>query len=112
VVPGALGAIADWQGPKEAMFLELDQPAWQMTALKLADAGDRLVLRLFNASSEPLSGSLTFGFPVKSVARARLDETPIEPAAVGADVLTTSLRGFEIATYLIEPATPLAIEQP
>ncbi|HEY9724656.1 MAG TPA: glycoside hydrolase family 38 C-terminal domain-containing protein, partial [Oscillatoriaceae cyanobacterium] len=111
VVPGALGAIADWQGAKEAMFLELDQPAWQMSALKVADAGVRLVLRLFNANSEPSSGTLTFGFPVRSVARARLDETPIEPAAVGADVLTTSLRGYEIATYLIEPATPLSIEQ-
>ncbi|MDB5099956.1 MAG: hypothetical protein JWM80_4377 [Cyanobacteria bacterium RYN_339] len=78
-------------------LLAIDQPAWQFSALKQAAAGDARVLRIFNGSPEPKTGTLAFGFPVRQVRRARLDETPLDAVADG----PLTLRGHEIATFLL-----------
>jgi hypothetical protein len=38
------------------------------------------------------------------VTTSRLDEKPGEPIVMDGDRLTLSLRGFEIGTFLVEPA--------
>ncbi|MNS55383.1 Mannosylglycerate hydrolase [compost metagenome] len=103
-VPAAAHPLAAWSGFEAGSYLGVDQPAWQFSALKQAETGTGLVLRVFNAGAEPREGTITFGFPVKAASLARLDETPGEPVVLDGDRLSLSLRGFEIATFLLDPA--------
>jgi alpha-mannosidase len=103
-VPAAAHPLAAWRGHETGSYLSVDQPAWQFSALKRAESGTSLVLRVFNAGPEPREGTITLGFPVKAASLARLDETPGEPVVLDGDRLTLSLRGFGIATFLLDPA--------
>jgi alpha-mannosidase len=85
-------ATAERQAP--VSLLEIDQPAWRFSALKRAEAGDGLVLRVYNNGAEPATG--TIGGPFKVVGRARLDETPLPGAP------SFTLGPYEIATFLLE----------
>jgi alpha-mannosidase len=102
VVPAAAHPLATWQGHQTGSFLSVDQPAWQLSALKRSEAGAHLVLRVFNTGAEPREGTISFGFPVRSVVLSRLDETAGEPVVLDGDRLSLSLRGFEIGTFLVE----------
>lgn len=103
-VPAAAHPLAAWRGHETGSYLSVDQPAWQFSALKRSESGAGLVLRVFNTGPEPREGTITLGFPVKAASLARLDETPGEPVVLDGDRLSLSLRGFGIATFLLEPA--------
>jgi alpha-mannosidase len=103
VVPAAAHPLAQWQGHQTGSYLSVDQPAWQLSALKRSESGEHLVLRVFNTGAEPREGTIAFGFGVKSVVISRLDETAGEPVVLDGDRLSLSLRGFEIGTFLLEP---------
>jgi alpha-mannosidase len=102
VVSAAAHPLATWQGHQTGSYLSVDQPAWQLSALKRSESGEHLVLRLFNTGGEPREGTIAFGFPVRSVVLSRLDETAGEPVVLDGDRLSLSLRGFEIGTFLVE----------
>lgn len=103
VVPAMASPLADWKGHRVAEIVEIDQPAWQFSALKRSESGKHLVLRVFNASPEPQAGTVQLGFPVDRVVVARLDETPGEELPLGARQFTAELRPYEVATFLIVP---------
>lgn len=102
VVPAAAHPLAAWQGHQTGSYLSVDQPAWQLSALKRSESGEHLVLRVFNTGEEPREGTISFGFPVKAVTLSRLDETAGEPVVLDGDRLNLSLRGGEIGTFLVE----------
>jgi alpha-mannosidase len=104
VVPAAAHPLAAWKGFETGSYLSVDQPAWQLSTLKRAETSDLLVLRVFNLGEEAREGTIAFGFPVKSITQSRLDEKPGEPVVIDGDRLSLSLRGFEIGTFLVEPA--------
>jgi alpha-mannosidase len=106
VVPALAVPLATWAGHKADSWLSWDEPAWQFSALKRAEEGEALVLRLFNGSAEAKAGTLRLGFPVRAIRRARLDETPGEALEYGEDGLALDLGPAEIATLLIETAVP------
>ena len=103
VAPAAAFPLAEWKGHAAASWLALEQPAWGFSALKQAEGSEHLVLRVFNGSAGPTRGTLRLGFPVRAAQRARMDETPLEPAALEDGVLTATLGAFEVATWLLEP---------
>ncbi|GEM_PF-3237686 len=105
VVPAMAAPLADWKGHRMAELIEIDQPAWQFSALKRSESGKHLVLRVFNASPEPQAGTVHFGFPVDRVMAARLDEAPREELPLGPRQFTALLGPHEIATFLIVPRT-------
>jgi alpha-mannosidase len=75
------------------------------SALKGAEDGDGLILRLFNPADGPTQARLTG--PLE-VSRLRLDETGSEPAADG----TVELGPHEIATLRLRPTTPTPENRP
>lgn len=103
VVPAVASPLAEWKGHRMAELVEIDQPAWQFSALKRSESGKHLVLRVFNASPEPQAGTVQFGFPVDRVVTARLDETPGEELPLGPRQFTAELRPYEVATFLVVP---------
>jgi hypothetical protein len=103
VVPALASPLADWKGHRMAELIEIDQPAWQFSALKRSESGKHLVLRVFNASPEAQTGTIQFGFPVDRVVVARLDEMPGEELPLGPRQFTAELRPHEVATFLIVP---------
>lgn len=103
VVPAMAAPLAEWKGHRLAELVEIDQPAWQFSALKRSESGKHLVLRVFNASPEPQAGTVHFGFPVDRVVTARLDETPGEELPMGPRQFTAELRPYEVGTFLIVP---------
>jgi alpha-mannosidase len=103
-VPVAAFPLAAWKGHAAASWLAVDQPAWGFSALKRAEAGDHLVLRVFNGSASETTGTLRLGLPIAGAQRARMDETPLEAASLDEGCLTATLRPFEVATWLLTPA--------
>ncbi len=104
VAPACAFPLAEWKGHAAASWLTLDQPAWGFSALKRAETGNHLVLRIFSGSTQPTTGEVRLGFPVRQALRARMDETPGEAVTLEDGVLTATLRPFEVATWLLEPA--------
>ena len=96
VAHGAVGGIARPDRPA----LALDPPALTLSAFKTADDGAGIVVRVYNPTAEPLTGTLHFFDAPASVRRAALDEAPGEPLALGADgVLADTWSPFRIHTY-------------
>jgi hypothetical protein len=50
-----------------------------LSAVKLAESGDAMILRCVNLSERPASGEWRFASPVSEAWLARLDETPLTP---------------------------------
>jgi len=60
-------------------LLELAPRDLTLTALKPADDGDGLVVRVLNPTDDPVEATLRFGMTPRSVDAVRLDETPAGP---------------------------------
>lgn len=103
VVPAMASPLAEWKGHRMAELIEINQPAWQFSALKRSESGKHLVLRVFNASPEPQTGTVHVGFPIDRVVAARLDETPGEELPLGPRLFTAELQPYEVGTFLIVP---------
>ncbi|SNY92210.1 alpha-mannosidase [Cohaesibacter sp. ES.047] len=73
--------------------------------VKIAEAGNGLVLRLFEHANRRASTDITFGIPVKSVRIVNLmEEKPSEPLTLSNNAVTVSFRPFELVTLLVECA--------
>ena len=72
-----------------------------LSALKPADDGDGLVVRVLNPNDTPTATTIRFGFPVAAARAVRLDETGTDDVAVeGGEIRTTvparALRSFRV----------------
>lgn len=87
--------------PNELAFLTLDNTDLQITAVKQAEDGQGLIVRLFNATTKPQTATLRFGKKLASVVLSKADESPIEKLKpTGAD-LKIQVPIKKIATYRI-----------
>jgi alpha-mannosidase len=76
-----LRAVAAGEAPLAsagAALVELEPRSVVLTALKPAEGGAGVVLRLLNPSDEPCEVRVGLGFPVSGARLVRLDETPCE----------------------------------
>ena len=105
---------------EDVSFLELANGPALITAVKMAEADDALVVRLHNPTSDEAEATLLSSVPLASAAMARLDETPGEslqvehgpypvanPDAAGQPDrcrILVRLRPKQIATVLLDPA--------
>lgn len=62
----------------EAGFLEIEPAELVLTAVKLAEAGERLILRFYNISNQPVDARIGFNKPLKAVALTNLKEEPVK----------------------------------
>jgi len=69
------------------------------TALKLAEDGNSLVLRMFESGGEPFNGHATFGINPKSAEEVNFLEDRIGAAATEAAGMRITLKPWEIKSY-------------
>lgn len=105
--PGHQG-VADGMIPGGASFLEKTSPVVSITAIKLAEHGQGLVVRLVNLSEEPVVENLKSGLPVLDATKVGLREEPMtifrDDASVthGGMQVSIPLAPCEIATVILD----------
>lgn len=72
------------------------------SALKLAENGKDLVLRVWNPTGDTLPLSVSTILPVKGVERIRMDETPIAPLDFADGTFSLDLGPHKIETFLLK----------
>ena len=70
-------------------------------AVKRADVGDGLVVRLWETTGRATTARLACGLPVRTARKATLEEASGEELPVRDGVVEVELRGFEIATVIL-----------
>lgn len=86
-------------------FASVDKSNVTLETVKKAEASDALIMRVFEHANVRATVRITFGVPIKSVRRVNLmEEKAGPPLEITDNSVTLSLRPFEIATLLIEPA--------
>ena len=64
--------------PQRHGFLELEPAQLVLSAVKRSEDGEALVVRLFNPTSKPMKGTLTFGENVAAAELITLEEIPLK----------------------------------
>ena len=72
--------------------------------MKQAEAGDGLILRVFEHANRRARAKISFGLPIKQARLVNLMEENGVPLDVEDNAVTLALRPFEIATLLVIPA--------
>jgi len=90
--------------PLQASFLTAD-PADKIifSGVKPAENGEGWIFRFWNAAWKPVAAELSFGFPVSSVVKCRLDEEESEPLEVSGNRVEAPFRSNEIVTLKVVP---------
>jgi alpha-mannosidase len=89
--------------PAPSLGAELAGAGLAFGALKESEEGDAVVARCVNLTDASVAGRWRFGFPVRRAQLARLDETPLGPAAVDAAGDVTFTAGpHAVVTILVE----------
>lgn len=100
------GDLAD-----EASLLRLCGDGAVLSAVKKAEDGDALVVRLHNPKDKDLSTRLEVGVPLERAYFARLDETPIAPVSLevgGSRQLLLHLKPKQVVTLVLSTARGFA----
>ena len=86
--------------PHETSFVSLRAPGIAMSALKRAEDGEGVIVRLYNPTRRPSEGELRTLWPIARAWECRLDETPTEEAGLlGPRTVRLRLGPGEIKTY-------------
>ncbi len=78
-----------------------------LSAVKKAERGDELVVRLYNTTTKPLAGTITCHFPLLSAQLANLEERPLpngELEVVEGKKVQLDVPAKRIITLLLKPA--------
>lgn len=86
-----------------ADVLRVEGTGLEITAVKKAEIGEALVVRLYNTGAEPRTCSLTSAIPLRKAWRANADENPVEELAVRDSSVTAAVAPYAIVTLLLEP---------
>ena len=93
--------------PPRHSFVAVEPRDVFVSALKSAENGDGLVLRLWNAAAAPRTATVRLALPVASAATANLNEEPGAAIPLAADgSLTVPLRPRQAATILLRTSNP------
>nr|WP_277349111.1 glycosyl hydrolase-related protein [Streptomyces sp. HNM0575] len=80
-----------------------------VTAVKSAEDGDGIVVRLFNSGGTPVTATLAPAFPVASAGSCDLEENALQQLEIQHDgTLRLPLPGGRITTLRLRPAAPTA----
>jgi len=86
----------------ELSLLTLDNPNLPITAVKQAEDGKGLIVRLFNALADEQTGTLRFHKKLASAALCKADETVIEALQPIGNELRIKVGGKKIRTYRVQ----------
>jgi alpha-mannosidase len=92
---------AGGDGPTSASFLEVDAPNVIVEAVKKAEDGDDIIVRLYEAEHKQAHARLRFGFPIRAASEVNLMEEEPTPLRVRANGVTLDFRPFEIKTVRV-----------
>ncbi|MBI3961908.1 MAG: hypothetical protein HY335_04070 [Deinococcus sp.] len=81
--------------PLEQSFLQVEPEQLVVSALKRAEHGQGLILRVYNPTNQAVPARLRWFQPLNAVTEARLDETPLGPATMAADGTFTCTIGAQ-----------------
>jgi alpha-mannosidase len=88
--------------PANWSLISVTPGAVAISAIKRAESGDGLIVRLYNPGDQPQETALTFGLPMVDVREVRLDEEPLGDAqgdiAITAHEARLTVRAGEIRT--------------
>ncbi len=89
--------------PPRLSFLRLEPESLQVSAVKAADDGDGLIIRLWNVEEHPVEGWLRLWQPFARAVRCRMDERTEDDAvlAESTDTLRLTVRGREVVTLRV-----------
>ena len=86
-----------------ADVLNIEGSGLEITAVKKAEIGETLVVRLYNTGAEPRTCTLTSGIALHKAWRANADEIPVEELAVNGRAVAVPVPPYAIVTLLLEP---------
>jgi alpha-mannosidase len=84
--------------PREASFIEVDAPNVVVEAVKQAEDGDDLIVRLYECAHAQTRTTVRFGFPLRAAAEVNLMEEQPRALRVVDDTVEVVLGPFEIKT--------------
>ena len=87
-----------------ASFLEVDAPNVIVEAVKQAEDGDDMIVRLYECENRAAHAPVRFGFPIASAAEVDLMEENPAPLALEDGAVRLAFRPFEIKTVRVTPA--------
>jgi alpha-mannosidase len=96
--------VGGGDGPISASFVEVDAPNVIIEAVKKAEDGDDIIVRLYESEHKAARACLRFGFPIRAAAEVNLMEEAPAPLSVRANGVTLDFRPFEIKTVRVTPA--------
>jgi alpha-mannosidase len=97
-----LTTAREGQAARRSSFLRVDRPGVVVDAVKKAEDGDNMVVRLYEALGQRGPVRLTCARPVADVRRANLLERPESKVELAADgSIPLSVHPFEIVTLLL-----------
>ncbi len=96
VVPPQTGPL-----PAEASFLEVDAPNVIVEAIKQAEDGDAVIVRLYEAAHAAARATLRFGRDVTAVEEADLMERPLRDLPCEGNAVELEFAPFEIKTLRV-----------
>jgi mannosylglycerate hydrolase len=93
--------------PPSGSLLSIDNPSFDLTAVKTAEDGRGLIVRGVNLAHEPASLQLTSMLPLQSASRTRIDESSLHELQVErAHTLSVRLQPLELLSLRLEPLGP------
>ena len=92
------GHKASMERSRQASWISTDAPSIIVEAVKKAEDGSSVIVRLYENSGARTTVALTFGFPVAVAASVDLMERNGQPLTVTGNSLTLVFRPFEILT--------------
>ncbi len=99
--PGALG--------REFSLLKVSSPRIRVLALKKAEQGDEVIVRLVELDGQPQANvRVSFARPISAAREVNGQEQPVGPATVTGGALVTSFSAYEPRTFAVKLATPPA----
>jgi alpha-mannosidase len=97
-------ALHDGILPASGSLLSIDNPSFDLTAVKKAEDGRGLVVRGVNLAHKPTDIQLTSMLPLQSASRTRMDETSLHELQVeSGHILNIRLQPLEILTLRLDP---------
>ena len=93
--------VGGGDGPISASFLEVDAPNVIVEAVKKAEDGDDIIVRLYEAEHKAAHARVRFGFPIRAASEVNLMEEEPAPLSVRRDGITLDFRPFEIKTVRV-----------